>query len=68
MFLQYWYQATTASLLHLDCSERRCIVNENMDQGKSQTWFRYAAALVEELNIDHVVKMDSDCLIVLDRF
>jgi hypothetical protein len=37
---------------------------ENMNEGKSQTWFKYASSQIpDELQIDLIAKVDTDCLI-----
>jgi Galactosyltransferase len=53
----------------LDTSEHRDIlylnVRENMNEGKTMTWFRYASSIlpVEELGIDLIAKIDQDTVI-----
>ena len=37
---------------------------ENMNEGKSQTWFKYASSQIpDDLRIDLVAKVDTDCLL-----
>ena len=43
-------------------------IQENMNDGKSQTWFSYAATLVEEHSIDYIAKQDTDTILYLDKF
>jgi hypothetical protein len=43
-------------------------IEENMNTGKSQTWFKYAAQVMDRLDIDYAIKTDTDCLIVMDHF
>lgn len=38
-----------------------------MNEGKSQTWFKYAAELMETYEIDYVAKSDTDTLLFLDQ-
>jgi hypothetical protein len=38
-------------------------IKENMQDGKTQTWFTFAASLTSEYNIDYVAKMDTDTLL-----
>jgi hypothetical protein len=38
-----------------------------MNQGKSQTWFKYAAHILETYDIDYVAKSDTDSLLFLDQ-
>ena len=53
----------------LDTSEHRDIlylnVRENMNEGKTVTWFRYASSIlpVDELGIDLIAKIDQDTVI-----
>ena len=35
-------------------------IKENMEYGKSLTWFKYGASIVKELKIDYIGKIDSD--------
>ena len=38
-------------------------IKDNMDYGKSLTWFKYGASIAKELKIDYIGKIDSDaCL------
>ena len=43
-------------------------IKENMNDGKSQTWFSYAATLVDDHSIDYIAKQDTDTILYLDRF
>ena len=43
-------------------------IQENMNDGKSQTWFAYAAKIAEEHSIDYIVKQDTDTILYLDRY
>jgi len=37
---------------------------ENMNEGKSQTWFKYASTQIpDDLGIDLIAKVDTDCLL-----
>jgi hypothetical protein len=38
-----------------------------MNQGKSQTWFKYATQILETFDIDYVAKSDTDTLLFLDK-
>jgi hypothetical protein len=38
-----------------------------MNEGKSQTWFKYAAQILETYDIDYVGKSDTDTLLFLDK-
>ncbi len=38
-----------------------------MNEGKSQTWFKYAAQILEAYDIDYVAKSDKDTLLYLDK-
>jgi hypothetical protein len=38
-----------------------------MNQGKSQTWLKYAAQILKAYDIDYVAKSDSDTLLFLDK-
>jgi hypothetical protein len=38
-----------------------------MNQGKSQTWFKYATQILEAYDIDYVAKSDTDTLLFLDK-
>jgi hypothetical protein len=38
-----------------------------MNEGKSQTWFKYAAQILEAYDIDYVAKSDTDTLLFLDK-
>ena len=42
--------------------------SENMDKGKSQTWFYFAGKEAEEYEIDYVAKQDEDTLPYLDEY
>lgn len=43
-------------------------LQENMEYGKSPSWFLYANTLVEEMVIDFIAKVDSDTLVFPNRF
>jgi len=42
--------------------------SENMNEGKSQTWFYFAGKKAEEYEIDYVAKQDTDTLPYLEQF
>jgi Galactosyltransferase len=43
-------------------------IQENMNEGKSQTWFAYATKIMKQYDLDYVGKMDSDSLPYFDKF
>ena len=43
-------------------------IRENMEDGKSQTWFNYAAQVARSLDIDYIAKCDADALLHLHEF
>lgn len=43
-------------------------LQENMEYGKSPSWFLYANTLVDELGVDFIAKVDSDTLVFPNRF
>lgn len=43
-------------------------IKENMEDGKSQTWFKYGAMMAETHGFDYIAKVDSDSLIFIPRF
>ena len=43
-------------------------IRENMNEGKSQTWFKYATTIMEQYDVDYAGKIDSDSLPYLDKF
>jgi Galactosyltransferase len=43
-------------------------IRENMNEGKSQTWFKYASQVMDQFDFDYVIKVDTDSLIVMDKF
>ncbi|GKY92954.1 hypothetical protein MPSEU_000264300 [Mayamaea pseudoterrestris] len=43
-------------------------IKENMNDGKSQTYFAWAGKLAKKYNIDYVVKQDTDTILYLDKF
>jgi hypothetical protein len=44
------------------------VCRENMNEGKSQTWFYYASSIADDLGIDYVGKIDLDTMLYLDKF
>jgi uncharacterized protein (DUF488 family) len=43
-------------------------IRENMNDGKSQTWFRYATMVLENHYFDYIGKMDTNTLLFPDKF
>ena len=43
-------------------------IRENMNDGKSLTFFSYGASVADELNIDFIVKMDTDAILFPQEF
>jgi Galactosyltransferase len=43
-------------------------IKENMNEGKSQTWFKYASQIVEQYDFDYAIKADTDTYVVMDLF
>lgn len=43
-------------------------LQENMEYGKSPSWFLYANSIVNELGADFIAKVDSDTLVFPNRF
>jgi hypothetical protein len=43
-------------------------IKENMNQGKSQTWFKYAGKFAQDHDLDYVVKCDADSILHMHRF
>ena len=43
-------------------------IRENMNHGKTLTWFNYAASLLDFISIDYVAKMDCDPYLNTDLF
>ena len=43
-------------------------IRENMNEGKTATWFRYAAEIPLEYQVDYVSKLDSDTFLSLPSF
>lgn len=43
-------------------------IQENMNAGKSQTWFYYASTILEKYDLDYAGKIDSDSLPYMDKF
>jgi Galactosyltransferase len=41
---------------------------ENMNDGKSPTWFYYAGTIVDKYGLEYVMKIDTDSLLYLDRY
>jgi hypothetical protein len=43
-------------------------IKENMEDGKSQTWLKYASMVIEEFPFDYVAKADSDTILFTPAF
>jgi hypothetical protein len=43
-------------------------IRENMNEGKSQTWLKYASEVASQYDIDYVVKCDADTILHLHEF
>jgi hypothetical protein len=43
-------------------------IKENMEDGKSQTWLKYASMVVQDFPFDYVAKADSDTLLFTPAF
>ena len=43
-------------------------LQENMEDGKTPSWFHYANTLVQEYHIDYIAKVDSDTILFPDQF
>ena len=43
-------------------------LRENMEHGKSPSWFLYANTIVDDLGVDYIAKVDSDTLLFPSRF
>lgn len=43
-------------------------LQENMEYGKSPSWFLYANTLIDDLSVDFIAKVDSDTLVFPNRF
>jgi hypothetical protein len=43
-------------------------IRENLEDGKSQTWFKYASMVAEEFPVDFIAKVDSDALLFTPAF
>jgi len=43
-------------------------IRENIEDGKSQTWFKYAAEIAKRYNLDYVAKCDTDSILLLHEF
>ncbi|KAI2504941.1 hypothetical protein MHU86_9470 [Fragilaria crotonensis] len=43
-------------------------IRENMSEGKSATWFKYASQIAEKYDFDYVIKADTDTYILTDLF
>lgn len=58
--------ATEEDIVHLN-------IKENMNQGKTTSWYRYGVSLIDgagddELHFDYIVKVDGDKLVFPDQF
>lgn len=55
---------------HIEAGDDETYLNieENMEDGKTPTWFRYAATIADKLKADYVGKMDSDTWLKVDSF
>jgi hypothetical protein len=66
----YIFVDRTATLIDLpDAFEgdfTKLNIRENMDLGKSPTWFSYASHLSDPLGIDYIGKLDTDTILKLD--
>jgi len=60
------YVAKNRKLNELDVTQLN--IKENMEDGKTHTWFRYASTLTQVLGVDYVGKMDSDTWLDIERF
>lgn len=43
-------------------------LQENMEEGKSSTWFNYATIIMNANDIDYAIKCDSDTYVRVDKF
>jgi hypothetical protein len=43
-------------------------IRENIEDGKSQTWFKYAAEIAKRYNLDYTAKCDTDSILLLHEF
>lgn len=43
-------------------------IRENMEDGKSQTWFKYAAEIAKRYDLDYIAKCDGDSILHLHEF
>jgi hypothetical protein len=43
-------------------------IRENMNDGKSQTWLNYAAAVADEYGMEYVAKCDEDSILSLPKY
>jgi hypothetical protein len=43
-------------------------IKENMEDGKSQTWFKYGSMIAEQYGFDYIAKVDSDALFFIPKF
>jgi hypothetical protein len=43
-------------------------IQENMNEGKSQTWFKYASRIMDRYDFDYAIKADTDTYILSDLF
>ena len=45
-----------------------CFGRENMNEGKSQTFFYFASLIMEEFGLDYAMKLDADSILHLHDF
>lgn len=66
-----WLVSASTSALSADLNEHDVTllnIRENMNEGKSQTWFAYAASQADALEIDYIGKVDTDTILHLDQY
>jgi Galactosyltransferase len=51
-----WFNNETDDITYLN-------IKENMNEGKSQTWFKYGVMVAAQLGIDYIAKLDSDAIV-----